>query len=957
MAVFLSPVFGVAGQVFDDNGNPLAGGKIYTYAAGTTTNATTYTTSAGNISHTNPIVLDGAGRVPSGEIWLSDGVSYKFVVEDANNVLIGTYDNITGINSNFVAFTNSQEIQTATAGQTVFTLTTMQYQPGTNSLSVFVDGVNQYGPGAQYAYVETNNTTITFLAGLHVGASVKFTTSQLNTSGSVDASQVSYEAPFTGSVVSNVEEKLSQFPTLQDFGAVADGVTNDVAAVNAWLASGVDNIIVNGQIRLSSNVTIDSTKSLEFMAGASFLIDSGVTLTIDAQINAGDQQIFFCTGTAQVVASDNNYGTTAYPVRNTKIKAIWFGVIPDAVFPTANGVTPAGAAAFAAGTVPIGQVPTGTDSTAALKMAVQYVQLNAPKSAPFTYSLSTPVLSLPSGTIFVRGHNVMGNRYLVNVMNGLYAIADAGGNALTATIGGVASNVYRNAGYYYHIEGNECMILWKVDAATDVLFESGFTVNKITARDFSVAPIISTNNWGVFFRNKALTSAGSSNNFYNALGPALFENVDVKQNILGGDNSANFNGYITYPSLPNQAKLAKTFWFEGYARGDNITVRNGYYNAFNVFWQGDNPEAVDLRFEDNIIQLPDAGTKVWVFTAFFGGFVASGNFFDIKHNNCTLLEEQLATTYIGTTTVNSFDCTYNFLPGQRYEFKTTLTGWKTFVGVGGRFNMADMNIGTGGTITEGTDASVAYKATANFKDCKVSGKSIIKYTSWSNTSASGQSTGTPKINYDNCEPFIQPWLTGLTWEDSIGGIQDYKSAVENFTQAFAGYGIQNIAYFKNAIPIPAFYATDSGVLNPITATWVDRKNSAQYVYGTGDWLYLWPYIKITSIKLFAQSHSGTTFDNVRLTFGNTAAGALATYVLNHASTGAQKNGTELLATGTALIVPTAQLSYNQVKCELTLGGVVQAVVGVGYFQFTYQVVSGGSELSGLTGVVTNQNLI
>ena len=238
MAVNLSPVGGVAAQFFDNNGVILTGGKIFTYTAGTTTPQATYTSANGATAHSNPIILDASGRVPSGEIWLTDGLSYKFLLKDANDVLIGTYDNIVGINANFINYTGEQEIQTATANQTVFTLTTMQYQPGTNSLSVFVDGVNQYGPGAQYAYVETDADTVTFVSGLHVGASVKFTTSQLNTSGGVDASQVSYDPPFTGSVATNVEAKLAETVSVMDFGAVGDGIVDDTTAIAAAHATG-----------------------------------------------------------------------------------------------------------------------------------------------------------------------------------------------------------------------------------------------------------------------------------------------------------------------------------------------------------------------------------------------------------------------------------------------------------------------------------------------------------------------------------------------------------------------------------------------------------------------------------------------------------------------------------------------------------------------------------------------
>lgn len=177
MAVNLSPVGGAAAQFFDNSGQVLTGGKLYTYYAGTTTPATTYTTNSGITAQPNPIVLNAAGRVPdSGEIWLSEDTLYKFILKDSTDVEIATWDNIDGINSNFVAFTVAQEIQTAIAGQTLFTFSNIQYLPGTNSLTVYVDGVNQYGPSAQYAYVETDSTSITFASGLHVGALVKATT-------------------------------------------------------------------------------------------------------------------------------------------------------------------------------------------------------------------------------------------------------------------------------------------------------------------------------------------------------------------------------------------------------------------------------------------------------------------------------------------------------------------------------------------------------------------------------------------------------------------------------------------------------------------------------------------------------------------------------------------------------------------------------------------------------------
>lgn len=94
-SVVLSPIGGAGEQFFDNSGNVLSGGKIYTYSAGTTTPLATYNSVAGITANANPIVLNAAGRV-AGEIWLIFGSSYKFVLKTSTGVTVGTWDNITG---------------------------------------------------------------------------------------------------------------------------------------------------------------------------------------------------------------------------------------------------------------------------------------------------------------------------------------------------------------------------------------------------------------------------------------------------------------------------------------------------------------------------------------------------------------------------------------------------------------------------------------------------------------------------------------------------------------------------------------------------------------------------------------------------------------------------------------------------------------------------------------------
>jgi len=151
MAVNLSIFAGVGAQLFDNNGVPLAGGLIYTYAAGTTTNQATYTSSTGLTAHSNPIILNAAGRVPSGEIWLLSGLNYKFLVKTFDNVQIASYDNVGSAAAGAAVIANF----TGTGSQTSFTLISSPISE--DSTNVYVNGV--YQQKNTYAVL---GTTLTF---------------------------------------------------------------------------------------------------------------------------------------------------------------------------------------------------------------------------------------------------------------------------------------------------------------------------------------------------------------------------------------------------------------------------------------------------------------------------------------------------------------------------------------------------------------------------------------------------------------------------------------------------------------------------------------------------------------------------------------------------------------------------------------------------------------------------
>lgn len=142
-------------QFFGANGQPLVGGKIYTYEAGTTTPVATYVDAAGVTQNTNPIILDSRGMC---SIWLLSTVSYKYVVTDANDVTQFTTDNI-GVTLTTASFAAPPVIGNVTPNSAFFTTIELT---DTSASTLNVGTTAERPASPQTGMVRYNSTTTKF---------------------------------------------------------------------------------------------------------------------------------------------------------------------------------------------------------------------------------------------------------------------------------------------------------------------------------------------------------------------------------------------------------------------------------------------------------------------------------------------------------------------------------------------------------------------------------------------------------------------------------------------------------------------------------------------------------------------------------------------------------------------------------------------------------------------------
>jgi len=225
----------------DNNGNPLSGGRVYTYAAGTDTPLATYADAAGVTPNANPVVLNARGEAL---IFWGDA-PYKAVIKDASDVEIYTADNLqapagradlassaTGKGAALVGIDGGtlSDFMKSKSLRVVDSIATLKALDKTKFTRAFVTGYYAAGDGGGGAYwYDASDATSADNGGTII----------------VAADNGRWKLITQGAL------------SVRQFGAKGDGATDDTSAINAAVTVSVAlglNLYFPGGAYLSSGI-------------------------------------------------------------------------------------------------------------------------------------------------------------------------------------------------------------------------------------------------------------------------------------------------------------------------------------------------------------------------------------------------------------------------------------------------------------------------------------------------------------------------------------------------------------------------------------------------------------------------------------------------------------------------------------------------------------------------------
>jgi hypothetical protein len=244
-------------QFFTAAGQPLVGGKVYTYAAGTTTPLATYTDSTAASANPNPIILDGRGEC---NIWFSPASAYKIKLTDSNDVEIYVVDNITSagyvsggsiINSSIVngTISGSAISGAAISGGSINGATIGATTPMTAAFTTFSGSWASLPAGTRMLFVQTSAPTGWVKSTADDNKALRIVSGTAGTGGSVAFTTAFSSQSISGTVGAHAlttDEIPAHTHTFSSVGLIAGGAIATGSGFTTTSISGSTSSIGSG---------------------------------------------------------------------------------------------------------------------------------------------------------------------------------------------------------------------------------------------------------------------------------------------------------------------------------------------------------------------------------------------------------------------------------------------------------------------------------------------------------------------------------------------------------------------------------------------------------------------------------------------------------------------------------------------------------------------------------------
>ncbi len=305
MATKAAQVESILAGFLDNSGNPLSGGKVYTYEAGTTTNKTTWQDKDKAATHANPIILDSQGQATV----FADGL-YKFVIRDSSDNLIETLD---GIQYFFISSTITQ----ATSIQAIDANGVSILDDGGNYGLIVDDGGNvgigeDTNPQTQLGVAKQDSTAYSSTINITPTGSDVVRIRNTHSSAAWVGIQMEANSADPGIARLIVQKSGTDETDFHIQLKDADSPTNTVSQLSLTSEGDltIGNSIIVGNATLSSGA-LESTVgnlSLNPVTGSAVVIDSH----------------FSFDGTVLSALTDSNTTINAYAGRNITVESVTF---------------------------------------------------------------------------------------------------------------------------------------------------------------------------------------------------------------------------------------------------------------------------------------------------------------------------------------------------------------------------------------------------------------------------------------------------------------------------------------------------------------------------------------------------------------------------------------------------------------------------------------------------------